>query len=116
MSDILTIDGAPTPGQENNLAPGMVGAPYTTTLTASGGNGEYQWTVDGTGTMPPGLALNRTGTIGGTPGPSAEGTQSITIQVGDGSTTATRTFSLRINSRALTIVGVSGSDGQNGLP
>lgn len=50
------------------LANGSVGTPYSSSLTASGGNPPYQsWAITN-GTLPPGLTINTsTGVISGTP-------------------------------------------------
>jgi len=98
--------------KDESLPDGMVGAPYTAALLASGGSGEYQWTVVSPA-MPSGLTLDaKTGSISGTPGSLAEGTASVSVQVSDGSTTTKRTFPLKI-AQALRIsnqVELSGSD------
>ena len=76
----------------------MVGDPYKTTLTASGGSHKYQWSLVSPLAMPAGLVLDeKTGTISGQPDTLAEGPTSITVQVDDSNTTAKRTFSLMIN-------------------
>jgi hypothetical protein len=98
--------------KNDSLPEGMVGAPYTAALDASGGSGDYTWSVISLA-MPNGLALDgKTGAISGTPGRLAEGTASITVQVSDGSTTTKRTFPLQI-AQALRIsnqIEPSGSD------
>ena len=53
---------APSP----TLATGTAGTAYSQTLTASGGNGPYTWTVS-SGTLPAGLSLSAGGVISGTP-------------------------------------------------
>jgi tRNA A-37 threonylcarbamoyl transferase component Bud32 len=55
-----------------------VGEPYTLTLTASGGNGPYNWSE--AGPLPPGLSFSG-GVITGTP--TAEGRFRVTITVTD---------------------------------
>jgi hypothetical protein len=64
----------------------VVGDPYSTALTASGGATPYAWTLD-SGTLPAGLNLAPDGTIGGTPSGPA-GTSTFTVRVAD-STPAT---------------------------
>ncbi|HTS74679.1 MAG TPA: Ig domain-containing protein [Bryobacteraceae bacterium] len=50
------------------LAMGSLGKPYSETLTASGGQPPYTWSVSLGGSLPPGLSLNpATGVISGTP-------------------------------------------------
>ena len=48
------------------LPPGMSGTPYTQTLSASGGAGQYTWALTG-GALPAGLTLALSGAITGTP-------------------------------------------------
>jgi len=60
---------------------------YATTLGATGGKGPYVWsTVEGAGTLPPGLTLAADGKITGTP--NAVGTYSLVFKVKDSSTPA----------------------------
>ncbi len=60
----LRISGA-APFTAARRAAGEVGAPFESSLTATGGLGTYAWTVS-TGTLPPGLDL-ADGAISGTP-------------------------------------------------
>ena len=79
-----------------SLPSGTQGAAYSVTLTATGGQTPYTWSISA-GILPGGLSLNAsTGTIAGTP--TATGTNSFTAQVRDAnSITATQAFSLNIN-------------------
>jgi predicted hotdog family 3-hydroxylacyl-ACP dehydratase len=78
-----------------------VGTPYSQANTASGGTGSYTYSVS-TGALPAGLSLNTaTGTVSGIP--TAAGTFSYTIQVSDGSTTATQVISGTIAAPTITI-------------
>jgi len=65
-------------------APGMVGAAYSQTLSATGGTAPYSaWTVT-SGTLPTGLTLNATtGVISGTPTATASPATNITVRVND---------------------------------
>ena len=76
------------------LPVGTVGAEYDFTLTANGGTTAYTWSVIG-GSLPSGLSLSSAGLLSGTP---AEATNaSFTVRVaGGGSSSSTKTFSLRI--------------------
>jgi Putative Ig domain len=87
------------------LPAGTVGQPYSQGLTANGGALPYQWTA-GQG-LPAGFSLGAaTGTIGGTP--TAAGTFSFQVQVTDNAgVSASSTFSLTINPRALVITTVA---------
>ena len=64
VRDPLRISGA-EPFTAARRATGEVGAPFDSSLTATGGFGTYAWTVS-TGTLPPGLDL-ADGAISGTP-------------------------------------------------
>src|SRR5439155_19110795 len=76
-----------------SLPAGTVGVAYSQALAATGGTGGYTWSV-ASGSLPPGLALNPSGTIGGTPTAAATNT-GFTVQVKDSSgATATRNFAI----------------------
>jgi Putative Ig domain len=66
---------------------GTVGAPYSSTLTASGGVTPYSWTVT-VGALPAGLSLSNGGTISGTP--KVAGQSNFTVQVSDSSSPTRR--------------------------
>ena len=69
-----------------SLPGGVLNASYSATLAGSGGSVPYTWSVS-SGSLPPGLALNAaSGALTGTP--SALGTFSFTVKVGDASTPA----------------------------
>jgi hypothetical protein len=65
-----------------------VGAPYSISLSATGGATAYTWSIS-SGALPPGLSLNSTGTISGTP--TVVGTLNFTVQVRDSTTPAAQT-------------------------
>jgi hypothetical protein len=68
-----------------SLPIGSVNASYSTTLTATGGNPPYAWSVEGS--LPPGLKIHKTlGTITGKP--QTSGTYSFTLVVTDNKTAA----------------------------
>jgi hypothetical protein len=75
----LRISGA-EPFTAARRAAGEVGAPFDSSLTATGGFGTYAWTVS-TGTLPPGLDL-ADGAISGTP--TAAGSYAFIATVTDG--------------------------------
>jgi hypothetical protein len=78
-----------------SLPASSVGVSYTQTLTATGGSPPFSWAL-GSGSLPPGLALDPTGTIRGTP--TAAGTYTFTIQVADvAGASATIVFAIAIN-------------------
>ena len=81
---------------------GVVGTPYSDTLTAAGGTTPYTWSISA-GTLPAGLTLNTsTGVVSGTP--TTAGTSSFTVKVTDAkSKTATFATSITILSSMLTV-------------
>jgi hypothetical protein len=77
----------------SNLASGTVGTPYSATLQATGGTGNYTWSVV-SGSTPAGLTLSSGGVLSGTP--STVATSGFTAQVTSGSASATQAFSVTI--------------------
>ncbi|MBX5480743.1 MAG: putative Ig domain-containing protein [Myxococcaceae bacterium] len=75
-----------------SLPDGYVGAPYSETLTASGGLAPYSWST--TSTLPPGLTLSAAGVLSGTP--TAAGSTTLNIVATDANNATT--------SKTLTIV------------
>ena len=63
-----------------SLPGGTVGVPYSQTITSAGGKGPIQWGLK-TGPLPPGLTMNATGTISGSP--TKAGTYKIEASVTD---------------------------------
>jgi alpha-tubulin suppressor-like RCC1 family protein len=61
------------------LPAARVGVPYASELTATGGNGFYQWSGSG---LPGGLTLSPAGLLAGTP--TSQGTTSLKVTVTDG--------------------------------
>ncbi len=75
---------------------GSVGVPYSLTLEATGGTGNYQWKI-ASGSLPAGMVFATTGAISGTP--AGSGTFSFTVNVTDTSgLAASQQFSLTIAS------------------
>ena len=82
-----------------SLPAGTLDSPYSASLTASGGNPPYTWSV--VGSLPPGLHLHKSlGTITGEP--QASGTYSFTVVVTD-SKTAAQPHTQRTGSQTLSI-------------
>jgi Putative Ig domain len=95
------------------LGDGTVGAPYATTLTASGGVGPYSFTE--TGALPSGIALASGGLLSGKPGGGA-GSFPIVVKATD-SNGCTGTADLTLAIRAASGGGLGGpSPGGGGSP
>jgi hypothetical protein len=79
----ITIDACNPPYINNeSLADGAEGVPYNETLQIGGGTPPYGCFVD-SGNWPPGLSLNYSGTISGTPDIGSAGIYNFTILVDD---------------------------------
>ena len=81
----------------STMPTGTTGAPYSATLSATGGTTPYSWQIAG-GSLPPGLSLNKgTGVISGTA--SQTGTFPFTASVTDASfTTVSQSLSLAVSA------------------
>ncbi|HUB34355.1 MAG TPA: putative Ig domain-containing protein, partial [Bryobacteraceae bacterium] len=97
----IVITPAPTFSTEPTLAAGVIGNPYTATLTVSGGQAPFNFLLT-SNQLPPGVALNAgTGQISGTP--TQVGSFSFGVQVRDAAgVQAQQTFTITI-ANALTI-------------
>jgi hypothetical protein len=83
-----------------SLPPGSAGINYAASLQASGGTPPYSWSK--TGTLPPGLVLNSSGSITGIP--TSSGTFGFTVIVFDArQANATRTFTITVVSSSLVL-------------
>ena len=81
MSIVIAPPLAPlTVASPSQLPPGTVGTPYSQSLLAAGGSGQYAWTLTG-GLLPAGLTLAATGAITGTP--TTAQTANFNAQVSD---------------------------------
>jgi hypothetical protein len=87
---------APLTLATTTLPDGVATAPYSATLSGSGGAMPFAWSI-ASGTLPPGLSIDpSTGAISGTP--TTAGTYDFTIRLSDSSTPVqTTTRSMRIN-------------------
>jgi len=84
----------------DSLTTAVMGAPYQSQLTFSGGTGTGIWTMV-SGALPSGMALSVGGLITGTP--EVTGTFSITIRVVSGSQTQEKALTLRVAAPELAI-------------
>jgi hypothetical protein len=91
----------------SSLPQGQQGEPYSAGFTATGGTQPYSWSITG-GKLPPGVTLNTSGDLSGSP--TTVGTFNFTVTVTDAKgNTASGNFSI-------TIVSSSGYDGPAQLP
>jgi uncharacterized protein YhjY with autotransporter beta-barrel domain len=86
----------------SSLPPGTRNAPYSQTVTASGGTGSYTFAVS-SGALPTGLSLNpNSGVISGTP--TVSGTSNFTIRATDSSgDIGSRAYTVNIGTNSLTV-------------
>jgi hypothetical protein len=80
------------------LANATSGTTYSATLTASGGQGPYKWSL-ASGTLPAGMTLSTSGVLAGTP--SQNGTFNFTVSAADSEATplvASQSFSLVVQA------------------
>jgi hypothetical protein len=98
------------------LTPGVIGAPYSLALTASGEAGPYSWTITPLkGLLPPGLSFSQAGVISGIP--LVAGTFTFSVQVIDSSShAAQKAVSVTINEAALTVATAALRPGIKGIP
>ena len=94
---------------------GAVNAPFSGVVSATGGTEPYSFTLLA-GSLPPGLSLNASGTLSGTP--TAVGTFAFSVKATDSKgATGTGNFSLTISSASPVIVTLEGGGtGQVGVP
>src|SRR5207249_8266503 len=90
----MTVLKAPTVATSSPLPAGTVTAPYSQTLAVSDGKAPFTWSVSG-GMLPPGLTLDPSGALTGTP--TLDGAYSLTAQVADGAgANASKSLSITI--------------------
>lgn len=71
-----------------------VATPYNFQMTASGGTGTYTWTVAPFNYLPPGLQLDSSGLLHGTP--TSTGSYGFTVNLSDGQFTITPFFTVNV--------------------
>jgi plastocyanin len=105
--------------QPSSLPAGIQGSAYETVLTASGGTAPYAFTL-ASGSLPPGIHLDDSGELSGTP--TATGAFSFSVRAADGSAnhcSGTQAFSVTIDGDSpagdtVVIPGVGSLAGQGG--
>jgi hypothetical protein len=78
----------------------IVGTAYNVALGATGGDGDYTWTI-ASGSLPPGLALSAAGALYGTP--TAAAIDTVTVSVASGTQTATQLLVVMVHWPQLSI-------------
>jgi uncharacterized protein (TIGR03437 family) len=97
----LTINPPGLAIATSSLPAGQIGTSYSQSLTATGGLSPYAWSITN-GTPPPGLSLNSSGILAGTP--ASVGTYTFTVQATDKTgATASTPLQLAINAAPLSI-------------
>ena len=95
-----TTTGPPPPPSITTNSPmpnGWVGGAYSQTLAATGGDGNYSWTMINATTLIAGLVLNAaTGEISGTP--TAAGTTNFEVEVTSAGQTATKALQISVDA------------------
>ena len=77
------------------------GTAYSQTITASGGNGGYTYSLSA-GALPPGIALSSAGVVSGTP--TTTGSYNFTVTATDGfSFTGSQAYTFTVNAPTITI-------------
>ena len=103
----LRINYLPLAIVTSTLAPGVTGSPYSQSLAATGGAGNYVWSL-ASGALPPGMTLSPAGVISGLT--ATQGTFSIVVQVSsfissfEQTVTAVRSFTLTITYPSVVII------------
>lgn len=100
MLAAFTVTGSTISVTTESLPAAAIGIAYSQTLTATGGTAPYIWTpVDG---VPPGLTLNPSGQLSGTP--SVTGSFAFTVRVTDAAQrTAVKLLTLSVTASSLSI-------------
>jgi len=112
IRSIYGISSLPLSVTTTSLPDGTVGVPYSQTLQATGGTGSYTWSIT-SGSLPGGLSLtSSTGLISGPP--TTAGTSNFTVQVNDGSTTASKSLSISIFNKLLGANDIAGTGTHGG--
>ena len=95
------------------LTNGLVGTSYIASLNVSGGTAPYTWTLI-SGSLPPGLSMNSTGLISGTPTQAT--TSAFTVQATDSyNCSVTQVYTLSVNCPAVSMTPTTLSNAYYGI-
>jgi hypothetical protein len=103
---IFLINQPPIVVSGPQLPAGTLGIFYSQSLLASGGSQPFRWSVTA-GLPPPGLILNPSGFLTGTPTTAGAFTFAVTVTDNAGVSSAAKTLSVTINAPSLNIVTAS---------
>ncbi len=93
-------DDAPLEISTLRLPAGTVGSTYSARLAATGGDGDFAWSVQA-GALPPGLVLAASGSVTGTP--TEAGSFDVTLNVTSAGQTSSRAFSIEVSFPSVSI-------------
>jgi predicted outer membrane repeat protein len=96
--------------QETTISALTRGTAVNTQLTATGGSGNYTWSIQ-SGTLPSGVQLTSNGLLTGTP--MLTGSSNVVIVVSDGSLSGNRQFTITVNAGSARIHVRQGATGAN---
>ncbi|MHC4712317.1 MAG: putative Ig domain-containing protein [Planctomycetota bacterium] len=112
----ITVDPEDVEITTTSLPDGDQGVSYSQTVSATGGDTPYTWSID-SGSLPAGLSLgSSTGTISGTP--TSYGTSNFTVKVTDDwspANTDTQALSITVDPEDVEITTTSLPDGDQGV-
>ena len=113
----LTINAVTLTVVTTSLPNGTVGAPYNSTLLASGGSSPYTWSETSGGSLPPGLSLSGAGVISGTPTTGGTyGPYVFTATDASSKTAASSGLSITINGASASTCVPAGNEAALGSP
>jgi large repetitive protein len=108
----LTVNGSNVTLNPAQLPGGMLGQPYLTAVSATGGTGPYTFSVN-SGAFPPGVTMTGAGSINGTPTQAGNFTVGVTAQAANGEL-GSRTYQINVQGAALTLGPASLPDASEG--
>jgi putative Ig domain-containing protein len=109
---VVVVDVATLSIVTTSLPVAMANVAYSETLSATGGDGNYTWSLT-LGTVPPGMSLGASGSISGVSATAGSNTFTVQVTSGDGQT-ATRELTVAVEIPPLTVVSTSLPNGTQG--